>query len=408
MSESESIFRRISSMEPLLPESARTVLAGLSAEIFRKSGELKQALPSAIVRLEVAKLVREMNSYYSNLIEGHKTLPREIERALRQDFSDKPDVKRNQQLGVAHIQAEQAMRERLASDTEVDVFSPDFVCWLHREFYCHLPLEEHVTTSKTGQPFPLTPGATRNYNVDVGHHTPPDHDVLGAFLERFQAFYSSGQIPATDHLIAIAAAHHRLAWIHPFGDGNGRVARLHSQAALIRTGVDADGLWTLSRGLARDRPAYFRLLQAADRQRTSDLDGRGNLSDKALAEFCEFFLRAILDQIEFMIDLVSPRSLRQRITGYLQFERLDLDLKLRGHLGKLLAHLCIEGELQRGCVMTILGLKDTAARDVIRKALADGLVSSRSEKGALRIAFPLKVRESYFPKLFTDLPTGGD
>jgi Fic family protein len=88
----------------------------------------------------------------------------------------------------------------------------------------------------------------------------------------------------------IAAAHHRLAWIHPFGDGNGRVVRLHSHALLIRHGLAGHGLWTLSRGLARQRQRYYAALEAADRGRRNDLDGRGNLSDAALADFCVFFL----------------------------------------------------------------------------------------------------------------------
>ena len=65
--------------------------------------------------------------------------------------------------------------------------------------------------------------------------------------------------------------------------------------------------------------------------------------------------------------------------------------------------LCIEGDLPRGAVPAILGLKGTASRVIIRRALDEGLVGSPSEKGPLRIAFPSKVVESYFPQLFTDL-----
>ncbi len=69
-------------MEPLLPTSGKAELADLSVKIFQKSGELKASLPSKAVRQEISRLVCEMNSYYSNLIEGHKTLPRDIEKAL--------------------------------------------------------------------------------------------------------------------------------------------------------------------------------------------------------------------------------------------------------------------------------------------------------------------------------------
>lgn len=391
-------------MEPLFPESGVRELVDLGTEIFKKSGELEAALPSLIVRAEVAKLVREMNSYYSNLIEGHKTLPRDIERALRGEFSDRKESRRNQDLSLAHINAEISMREVLEVTPATDVFSSEFICWLHRKFYSHLPQAEWFTDSKTGKRYPVEPGRIRSYNVDIGSHMPPDHNSLGEFMERFQQFYSDEEKNASWHLVALAAAHHRLAWLHPFGDGNGRVARLQSQAGLIALGLDGEGLWTLSRGLAREKQSYYKSLQQADQNRMSDFDGRGNLSDKGLAEFCRFFFERTLDQMDFMTGLVSPLALIERIESYFRFVRLDLDSRMRERLARLLKVLVMEGEIARGGVSDILGLKGTAAREVIRKAADEGLVGSYTEKGPLRVSFPNKVVEYYFPNLFTDLP----
>ena len=105
----EAIFKLLSSMEPMTPTSGLGELSVLSAQIFQKSGELRRCLPSKSARTELARLMREMNSYYSNLIEGHKTLPRDIERALKEDFSNSPDDRRNQKLSVAHVRAEDAI-----------------------------------------------------------------------------------------------------------------------------------------------------------------------------------------------------------------------------------------------------------------------------------------------------------
>ncbi len=347
-----------------------------------------------------------MNSYYSNLIEGHKTLPRDIERALKNEFSANDDAQRNQRLSVAHIRAESSMRSLMAEKPDTDVYAPEFIGWLHREFYSFVPEDDWFTTSKAGVRHRLVPGKTRDHNVDVGQHTPPDHTVLDAFMNRFQAHYSSDGILATDKLIALAAAHHRLAWIHPFGDGNGRVARLQSQAAMIQAGLDGEGLWTLSRGLARAKQTYFMRLQNADMKRANDCDGRGNLSDKALSEFCVFFLEQVLDQITFMIGLIEPFKLQERIESYFRFTRVDLDSRIREQFVRLIKALSMQGEIARGSVPEILGLKGTASREVIRKALEEGFVRSRSEKGPLKIGFPNKVVESYFPQLFTDLPVG--
>ena len=404
MTQFTPMFRRVTSMEPLLPAGGAIELAELSVEIFKKSGELTAALPSKSVRNGVAALVREMNSYYSNLIEGHKTLPRDIERALRDDFSESEEDRNNQLLSVAHIRTEAAMRQRLQDEPDLGVFQPEFIQWLHREFYKGLPETEWFTTSISGKRYPLVPGEFRDYNVDVGHHTPPDHEVLGDFMRRFADVYSGPAILATERLVATAAAHHRLAWIHPFGDGNGRVARLQSQAAMIRSGLDAEGLWTLSRAFARSRSAYYQHLQAADQPRASDFDGRGNLSDASLTRFCRFFLESCLDQIRFMTDLIAPFHLLDRIESYLRFTRVDLESKTREHLLRLLKALCLEGEIARGAVPDVLGLKGTAARAIIRRALEEELVCSSSEKGPLRIAFPHKVLDAWFPQLFTDLP----
>lgn len=408
MTHPASVYKHIESMEPLLPTAGRKELAELSVTIFQKTGQLHASLPSPVVRQEVARLVSGMNSYYSNLIEGHKTLPRDIEKALRNDFSPQPDTQRNQLLSVAHIKAEKSMRTRLAAEKDLNVFAPDFISWIHKEFYSHIPASDWFTTSHEGTHHPLHPGEMRDHNVDVGRHVPPDHTALPLFMRRFHTHYSNPEIPATDTLIALAAAHHRLAWIHPFGDGNGRVGRLQTQAALIRLGLDGEGLWTLSRGLARTRPTYYMRLQNADQKRHNDYDGRGNLTGKGLSEFCIYFLEQMLDQINFMLGLIEPFTLRQRIETYLHFTRTDLDPRLRNSLVKLLTELSLKGEIPRGAVPAILGLKGTATREIIRKALDEGLACSTTEKSPLRIAFPDKVVESYFPQLFTDLPVGGD
>ena len=407
MPEPSQIYRNVRSMEPLLPKVQGAAMSELSVRIIQKIGELKKSIPSPVTRSEVARLVREMNSYYSNLIEGHKTLPKDIEKALREDYSERDEDRRNQMLSVAHVKAEAAMRQWLEEVPDTDVYGQEFICRLHQEFYSHIPKEEWFTTSREGERHEIEPGKLRDHNVEVGAHIPPAHETLPGFLKKFSSFYSSDGITATHRLTAIAAAHHRLTWIHPFADGNGRVARLQSQAAIIRAGLDCDGLWTLSRGLAREKACYYRALHEADQPRMSDYDGRGNLSDGMLAGFCEFFLTQIHDQVAFMVDLVSPLNLIKRIEKYLRFERTELGEKTAGYYGRLLKELCIQGEIPRGHVGGILGVSDSTARKVIGSALEDELIATRSEKGPIRIYFPEKVVESYFPRLFTDLPVGG-
>ena len=390
------------SMEPLLPVAGREMLARLTCDILAASGRLTGQVHAPEVLRRVAGLVREMNCYYSNLIEGHKTTPRDIERALRQDFSADETQRNHQQLGLAHIAVEKLMVERLSAET-VDVYGSEFLCWLHREFYQRLPEPLHWAKTSSGKAYRVEPGRLRHFMVDVGRHTPPQFDALPRFLGRFHQFYTSKEIIETDRLTAIAAAHHRLAWIHPFGDGNGRVIRLHSQALMIHHGVDGNGLWTLSRGLARQRQRYYEELQAADLGRRNDLDGRGNLSDAGLASFCRFFLETILDQIRFMSDLLGLPALRTRVERYFQFETLHLT-RYREEIMRVVRTLIDEGEIPRARVQAITGKGATVSAEIIKLGLREGLIESPSPKGPLQPGFPEKILEFYFPQLFVDLP----
>ncbi len=399
-----ALYTQPSAMEPVMPVALRDRLAQLTGEILRKAGSLSAQIPSKVVRIRAAALVREMNSYYSNLIEGHKTLPRDIERALRHNFSSNPEKRANQHLSRAHIEVEELMLQRLQSEPGLSIHSADFLCWLHREFYQRLPEELQWAANRSGTKYKIESGVLRVFEVEVGTHQPPANRSLRSFLLRFEEAYSSKTILATEQLVAMAAAHHRLAWIHPFGDGNGRIARLFSHAGLVRAGADGQGLWTLSRGLARDRARYYANLSAADHTRRNELDGRGNLSDRALGEFCVFMLETVLDQIEFMTGLFQFDHLAQRIDHYLQFEQLRLSSRERERLARLLKAALREGEIERGQVAEIVGLRGTSARQIIRLGLAEGLLDSASEKSALRLVFSAKTIESYFPKLYQDLP----
>jgi len=401
--ESPTVYTEVPAMEPMLPSSGRSRLAELTCEIFRKAGQLSAQVPAPVNCRQIALLIREMNSYYSNLIEGHKTLPQDIERALREDYSDNATKRANQHLALAHIQVEELMTGRIKDSPDTPIHSSEFLCWLHYEFYSRIPKELHISKTRKGVEYQIIPGELRTFEVEVGRHQPPHYGTLSSLLERFSSFYSNPQILPTNQLIALAAAHHRLAWIHPFGDGNGRVVRLFSHAWLMRCKVDGLGLWTLSRGLARKREDYYNTLARADAPRRNDYDGRGNLSDKSLFEFCDFFLQLILDQIEFMMDRLQLHNLSTRIELYLKLELIHLESLQRERLARLLKAALYEGEIERGKVAGILCLGGTVARGVIRLALKENLLRSPSEKGPLSLVFSSKTLTYYFPELFQNL-----
>jgi Fic family protein len=135
-------------------------------------------------------------------------------------------------------------------------------------------------------------------------------------MDYFAEKYRFERMGLSKKIISIAIAHHRLNYVHPFPDGNGR---LMSHAMGLGAGIGAHALWSVSRGLARglgDRGQYKRMMNHADTPRLSDTDGRGNLSEQITREFVLWFLQVALDQIEYMSSLFALDTLSQRLEAY--------------------------------------------------------------------------------------------
>lgn len=312
---SRRLFDNPADFEPLLPDDRDGRLAALGLELLRRAERLRGTL-QPVTRRSVAALVRSMNSYYSNLIEGHRTMPRDIDAALAHKFSSDSKRRALQQLHLAHVETQNWMESTVDKMSAAQICSAEFLCQLHREFYQRLPASLRQVEGHDGKLHPVLPGELRASEVSVGRHVPPASKHLPAFLRRFADFYGPLAQPTPQGFVAAAAAHHRLAWIHPFLDGNGRVTRLFTQAWLRKAEADADGLWTLSRGFARQQNDYRAALANADEHRRNDLDGRGALTERGLAGFCEFTLRSALDQLDFMRELLDLDGMSRRIVGF--------------------------------------------------------------------------------------------
>ena len=201
--------------------------------------------------------------------------------------------------------------------------------------------------------------------------------------------------------MAAAAAHHRLLWIHPFLDGNGRVARLMSHAVL-REALDTGGIWSVARGLARSENSYKAHLAACDLPRRNALDGRGALGEEALAAFTRFFLGTCLDQVRFMEGLVQPNRLRDRILLWVEEEvRAD---SLPARAGQVLEAVLFRGELPRGDVSALLGTSDRQGRRVVAALLDRGVLVSDSARAPLFLTFPAALAPRWMPGLFPEKP----
>ncbi len=395
----EVIYTRVSQMEPMLPAAQGPALSDLAVEAIRQSAALSTTL-HPVTRRAVTELVRAMNSYYSNLIEGHHTHPVDIERALASDYSHDPAKRALQMESAAHVEVQRLIEQKLAVDPAVEICSPDFLGWIHREFYERLPDELRRVQTPTGEAKVVEPGRLRRDEVTVGRHLAPAFQALPEFLQRFATTYGSPNLCAIDRVVAAAASHHRLAWIHPFLDGNGRVTRLFTHAFLVKARIDGHGLWTVSRGFARNRDAYLAALADADEHRRGDLDGRGNLSNQGLLDFCTFFLQTALDQIGFMAGLLDLDGLQRRMTGYVERQASFGELPPESIF--LLREALLRGEIPRGEAARITGRPERTARRILRDLLGQHLLTADTEKGPVRLAFPAKVAGYYFPRLYPE------
>jgi Fic family protein len=384
-------------LEPLVLSQGskhRPALTDLALELGQAASGFRRSLPQGVMTA-LADLVQAMNCYYSNLIEGHDTHPVDIERALNEDFSQDTEQRNLQLEATAHIAVQKWIDK---GGLEGRATTADGIIECHRRF-CELLPDDllWVAHPQTKEKLPVVPGDLREHDVEVGRHVAPSPGAIHRFLDRFEEVYSG--LGKSETVLAAAAAHHRLLWIHPFLDGNGRVARLMSYATLRET-LDTGGIWSIARGLARNEQTYKRHLIACDATKRNDLDGRGHLSEEELAKFTRFFLETCLDQVKFMEDLVRPEKLRTRIKLWAD-EEIATD-SLPKQAGTVLDAILFRGELPRGDVPELLDTSERTARRVVSALIDHGVVTAKTTKSPLHITFPAKLAARWMPGLFPE------
>lgn len=400
-----------SRIEPARIDTLNGDLPDLIAEVAANAERLGRSLhPTTASNL--ADLVRLMNTYYSNLIEGHNTRPRDIERALE---GARDEGQRDlQQEAVAHYRLQEHIDRQAATGTLPDPADPDYIRELHRQFYADASPE--ILTIRNGdRSFMMTPGEWRagpDQDVEIGRHLPPSSRSVPAFMDYFNLRFAFEPAPGrvlqgvgpgkAKRVLAMATAHHRFNWIHPFPDGNGRVSRLMSHAMAHKAGIGAHGLWSISRGLARGlepgldgRSEYKRHMAWADEVRQGERDGRGHLSLKGLELFTTWFLKVCLDQLAYMSSLFELDVLAKRLDRY-----VALSPTLPKESSRLLQEALIRGEFDRGEAERITQLPERSARRVLKQLTDEGLLASEKPKGPVSLRFPSDTLETLFPRLY--------
>lgn len=377
-------------------------IVNLVDELVYKSGQLSAKLPQQTA-YNLASTTSIMNTYYSNLIEGHKTLPRDIVRGLNDDFDQDTNIRNLQLEAVAHIKLCEEIDRQVSNGKLREPASKNFIQWLHREFYADAP-KEFLQIGKGKSAFQMIPGKWRSQkhqDVFVGRHLPPASNRVADFMDYFEEKFKFEHLDMRAKIIAVAISHHRFSFIHPFPDGNGRVSRLMSHAMIATAGIGAHGLWSVSRGLARgldSRSDYKLMLSHADIPSNDALEGRTLLSLDAIRSFTVWFLAVCLNQVDFMIDLFDFSSLKNRIHNLVRQSE-----EMKPEAVYLLEEAFFRGQFERGAVPRLTGLPERSARRVLKSLIELGLLASATPKGQVSMRFPVHALETLFPKLFPSL-----
>jgi len=380
-------------MEPMLPDQSQ-VLEDLTFTLVASASKFAGSINSPLKR-SIGDLVRAMNCYYSNLMEGHDTHLADIEKALRKEYSTEPRKRDLQLEAQAHIEVQQMIDHGQMPRPAISI---EGIKWIHTEFCRRLPVSLlEIDDPVAGEKILMVPGEFRNREVKVGNHIAPEPASLDHLMGRFVEAYASRMLSQARKVVAVGASHHRFGWIHPFLDGNGRVGRLMSHAMLRELGVGSE-LWSISRGLSRNVERYKELFEVADEPKRGDLDGRGSLTEAGLAQFCTFFLEVCIDQVDFMSSLIQPPEMRNRMELWAA-EEIRAKRLPKGSWD-LLREALVIGEFPRSRVAALTGYQDRQARAVLSHLVTKGYLVSDTPRGAVRLSFPSDVVERWFPGLY--------
>ena len=397
---------------PLLPVNNSQIdedLLKMSETLCLKSAALGAAYPPQVLS-GIRSMLRIVNSYYSNKIESEGTHPFEIEKASHRVFTGDTKQQQLQKMSLVHISVQEWIEDMLKEGDDSTPFTRDFICDVHREFYSHedmkpfLDIETVPNSSNKSTIIKMIPGKFRDRVVYVGGHEAPDPSIIPTLFNLYESNYKiHPNFMQAKKVIYAIASHHRLTWIHPFLDGNGRTSRLVLDGIFAGIQLEGYGLWNISRGLARNSGEYKKYLSVADMSRQGERDGRGTLSLNGLKIYIKFMLETALDQVEYMGEVLQLQMLSERVENYVIFSQKGMYSKepLPKYSEFLLKALLLQGEMPRGKVGNIIHASESTSTKLIRKLIEQDFLESDTPKGAIRIKFNAHFASEIFPDLIS-------
>ena len=362
--------------------------------LYKADAALNQTIPDSI-RTSTEWLLRLVNCYYSNKIEGNPTHPKELLKTQEKAHKGTNEKASDNVMELlVHLEAQ--LRTRETGIERTDVTKQEYIKGLHKSFYKGLPDEHLIVKNKEGKtaldeqgnPILVVPGHYRDRDVIVGDHTPPKSSEINGYMNWVETQFCPNRKYGIDGVVAAAGLHHRLAWIHPFQDGNGRTIRLLTDSYMRCSGFGGYGLWSITRGFGRNTEAYYEALKQADQVRQGDTDGRGTLSDRGLTFFTKYFIDTALDQVNFFTGLLEPRKLGIRVDYYFNLRAKGglpdadgKDLPLLKIAARDIYRLLLEkGSMSRSSICQHLDKGEQTLRPIFKQMELEGLINAKPKQ----------------------------
>lgn len=226
-------------------------------------------------------------------IEGNTLTESEV-REISEKKTELPPSKHYMQQEVRNVlDALNTLRDEIVQAKTVGAITPELVRRFHQ-----------LIGKDLGDHFRAIPGRFRNGNVTVAQYKAPDHGQVKLLMEQFCKWsreefqYLTNQQPFSTAIIQAIVSHVYIAWIHPFGDGNGRTARMLEFYLLLRAGVPDIAAHILSNHYNETRPEYYRHLN------DSSTLAKGNLT-----QFIMYALQGFHDGLKKVLDTVTQNQL---------------------------------------------------------------------------------------------------
>lgn len=388
-------------LTPFFPRESEPYTTDMIFELdalYSKLNQLHSNMPKVILS-EIVKNINHVNNYYSNQIESDGTHPIDIERICKEGV-------------MANKTGSEALKKRLALSyhaAQQEIMQEHYpkrlierAKFFHKSFYDSQFLHEdqlYILDESTAGQIPVTPGKFRERMVQIGNHIPPEETEINRLLKEWDAHYSLNEKDVGyKKLLKAFVAHHRLMYVHPFLDGNGRAGRLVLESMLKEAAPNSHGLWSISRGLAKSKDDYFGALENAGMIRQgAPYDGAGSLSERGLVRFVNYMRETANKEVDFMLKLMDLSKLESRLSKFVDFSDKEIPKEMK----MLIPHLLVKGEIKKSDLPEIWHVSERKSRDVQNTLKKLSLIkdSNESHRTPIRLNISAEVMSFIFPEI---------